>query len=1041
MRPGVGKLVKDNNRWDWKGKIPGVDHQVRTIAQESDSVFWLTYEMASRITFSSDLQDVLKIETFGEENGVTADLSLLEAVNLSGGVRFASGNGLLHFDEQERKFLPDTIFNRWIGKPGQEVWAVTPDYEGRIWLYSKRSNGPLIRQPDQTYIWDTLALRPLRRTEVWKIVPQPDGIVWFCTDDGLYQFNTNIRKSFDRSFRVLINRVEINRDSIAYVYPPQFPTLEKTSINSMDLAFEQNNVRFRYDATSFYIHDELQFSYMLKGYDKEWSSWTNETIKEYTNLPARSFEFVVKASNSYGLESEPTGFYFTILPPWYQKWWAYAVYGLIFLGMILGLGSYQRKRIYLKQQAKIRMQEAEIEKEKEISHKLRNIDRLKDEFLAHTSHDLRTPLHGMIGITESIIDQIEKLKAHEIRNNLVMVSASGKRLASMVDSILDYSRLKTRDLVLKTKNIDLRSMTELVLRMSEPMIAKGKVKLVNNIPDDIPPVRGDENRLQQILYNLVGNAIKFTETGSITVGAQLIDNMVEVSIKDTGIGIPEDKREVIFDSFEQLDLIVDREYIGTGLGLTITKKLVELHGGKIWVESVINKGSTFHFTLPTGDNLSKTETYEKERILQESIGQPIGTKFPKGEYNILVVDDEPVNQQVLVNHLLYERYNVDVVSNGPDALSAINKKKYDLILLDVMMPSMSGFEVSKKIRESYLLSELPIIFVTAKDQIGDLVEGLSYGGNDYISKPFSGQELIARVKTHLNLYKINDSYARFIPHEFLESLGRETIIDVRLGDQIEKEVTIFFSDIRDYTALAEKMSPKENFNFLNHFLGVMGPVIRKNRGFILHYLGDGLMALFLGSSRDAMNAALEMQLELDKFNLQRIDKGQIPIRLGSGMHTGNLILGVLGDQKRMDANVVSDAVNTASRMEGLTKIYGASIIVSEDTISKIDPSDFEFRMLGIVRVKGKVKPIKIFELLNGDISASNQHKIETKIEFEKGLDHYYKKEFVEAASLFKKISKINEEDKAAVLYLKLSAHYLVDGVEDDWDGTSPGDFS
>jgi hypothetical protein len=184
-----------------------------------------------------------------------------------------------------------------------------------------------------------------------------------------------------------------------------------------------------------------------------------------------------------------------------------------------------------------------------------------------------------------------------------------------------------------------------------------------------------------------------------------------------------------------------------------------------------------------------------------------------------------------------------------------------------------------------------------------------------------------------------------------------------------------------------------------------------------------------------------MQLQLDKFNLERIDKGQIPIRLGSGMHTGDLILGVLGDHKRMDANVVSDAVNTASRMEGLTKIYGASIIVSEDTISKIDSSDFEFRMLGIVRVKGKIKPIKIYELLKGEISKSNQLKIETKVDFEKGLDHYYKKEFVEAASLFKNISKINEEDKAAVLYLKLSAHYLVDGVEDDWDGTSPGDFS
>jgi len=368
-------------------------------------------------------------------------------------------------------------------------------------------------------------------------------------------------------------------------------------------------------------------------------------------------------------------------------------------------------------------------------------------------------------------------------------------------------------------------------------------------------------------------------------------------------------------------------------------------------------------------------------------------------------------------------------------LELVEQRKFDLVLLDVMMPKMSGFEVCMKIREKYMISELPVIFITAKGQIIDLVEGLKYGGNDYITKPFSKQEFLARVKTHLNLIKINDSYSRFIPYEFLHSLGRESIMEVNLGDQIEKEVTILFSDIRDYTALSERMTPSENFNFLNSFLNKMGPVIRENHGFVMQYLGDGLMSIFLYDPIDAVNASIEMVGQIEGYNTARTSKKRKPISVGFGIHSGKLVMGVIGDEKRMDVNVVSDSVNTASRMEGLTKHYGASIIISEDTLNGIrEKKDLHYRFLGLVKVKGKTKPLKIFEVLDGVTDQVNKLKIETREIFESGLQHYFNRDFINAATQFKSVTTINKSDVSAQMYLKLSAKFMVENVPGNWTG-------
>lgn len=232
-----------------------------------------------------------------------------------------------------------------------------------------------------------------------------------------------------------------------------------------------------------------------------------------------------------------------------------------------------------------------------LSQRLQISDRLKDEFLANTSHELRTPLNGIIGICDSLIDGIAGSLPDRTRANLKLISSSARRLASLIDDILDYARLKTRDITLSLKDIDLRQITEVVLAILKATSPSKNVERINDVSSDFPTVRGDENRVQQILFNLIGNAVKFTEKGTIRVFAVDKGSLVMVHIQDTGKGIPADRVDDIFRSFEQVDGIRVRNHCGSGLGLPITRKLVELQGGTIHVRSIENRGSTFSFTF------------------------------------------------------------------------------------------------------------------------------------------------------------------------------------------------------------------------------------------------------------------------------------------------------------------------------------------------------------------------------------------------------------------------------------------------------------
>jgi signal transduction histidine kinase/DNA-binding response OmpR family regulator len=660
---------------------------------------------------------------------------------------------------------------------------------------------------------------------------------------------------------------------------------------------------------------------------------------------------------------------------------------------------------------------------------LQRLDKLKNEFLANTSHELRTPLNGIINIADSLIDGTTGSLPQPTYNNLRMIVFSGRRLANLVNNILDFSKLRLMNLDLQREAVDIREIVEVVFTLSKPLIGKKDLQFVNNINNSLPLALADENRMQQILHNLVSNAVKFTESGRIEISAEVRDDCLAISVFDTGIGIPENKYDSIFESFEQADGSTARIYGGTGLGLAVTKKLVELHGGDICVASEVGVGSRFTFTLPIADEaydlLDESPLSRKSLVFQEHLPDftlQFSQSASYGDFKILIIEDEPVNIQVLINHLRLQNYAISQASNGKEALAEIEKGyKPDLILLDVMMPKMTGYEVCIRLREQFPVNELPILILTAKNQVSDLVEGLQSGANDYLTKPISKHELMARIQMHLQLSQMNQAYNRFVPRQFIQMLNKKSIIDLQLGDQVQKNMSILFSDIRSFTTLSENLTPEENFNLINRYLSTMEPIITKHNGFVEQYLGDAVMALFEGGPDDALKAGISMSQQLRTEHQDYKKIATMPIQIGIGINTGALILGTIGGQQRMAGAAISEAVNLAARLEGLTKHYGVSLLISHHTYAQLhNPSEYAMRLIDRVRIKGQADIVIVYEVFEADDEENKAGKLATQELFAQALSEYMQKNYKQAVKQFETCLKNNPNDSVAEIYLKRS---------------------
>ncbi len=427
---------------------------------------------------------------------------------------------------------------------------------------------------------------------------------------------------------------------------------------------------------------------------------------------------------------------------------------------------------------------------------LQQADNVKEEFIANVSHELRTPLTGIIGLAEIMLaDRSSDLNASQ-RETLTLMKVSAQRLSSLVNDVIDFSAIKNGHLALNKRDIDLKEVCQVVARMTRPLVGDKPIKLVESYPSAQIIVEGDEDRLQQVLFNLVANAVKFTPHGSVTISVEVLELDVRVSVRDTGIGISAAEQRNIFKRFYQIDSDEARQAGGTGLGLSISQRLLELHDSEIVLRSTPGEGSLFYFDLPLKKSLpegkkagksSGTDSTENNReviaskptglaaalqatgmnierrsnqgpLHDETGNDATGETSPKDEHGqtqgkILVVDDEYLNLRIVESHLA-DRYQLSTALSGAEALEKLSNEKPDLIILDLMMPVMTGYQFCQIVRKRYDSDELPIVILTAKNRVEDLVKGLSLGANDYITKPFSKEELRVRIDKQFELLNL-----------------------------------------------------------------------------------------------------------------------------------------------------------------------------------------------------------------------------------------------------------------------------------------------
>ncbi len=634
-------------------------------------------------------------------------------------------------------------------------------------------------------------------------------------------------------------------------------------------------------------------------------------------------------------------------------------------------------------QAAIAVQQARLyQKTRQQAERLLELDRQKTEFFQNISHEFRTPLTLMIGPLETSVNQKTDLPWEQASIAL----RNSRRLLRLVNQLLDLQRLDAGRMQASFRPCNLGEFISQIVEAFRPYCDRKNLQLQTDI-QPTPQVYIDLEKFDKVVYNLLSNAMKFTPVGGrIKVVLESTGSHVRLKVADTGIGIRPEQIPHLFERFRQAEGSVNRSYEGSGLGLSLVKEMVEIHGGQVSVESEYGQGTTFTVWLQHGTaHLPIEQVIEVPAELQanramvefadlameetpEPITEPPPEEAAADRPLVLVVDDNPDLRGYVLRILKQSGYRVAGAANGQEGFAVAQQYHPRLIITDLMMPEVSGLELIQMIRADHELRGIPVILLTAKADEATRLEGTEQGADGYLSKPFNDRELLAEVRNlialkdneqrvlELNKYLTESVLRRFLPPGMVEKAAQgQMSLDLRPEPRL---ITILFSDIVGFTQLANTLRSRRVAELLNEYLEVMTKTVFENGGTVDKFMGDAILALF-GAPEEltpneqvkrAIATAKTMQARLQELNQRWAEQGIVggehgppPVQFRCGIHQGTAVVGLFGGEERSDYTAIGPSVNIAARLQQAAR--PGSIMVSaavadyldEDTITKGGP--------------------------------------------------------------------------------------------------------